>query len=108
MKVTASHSVRWPPHEPSIIGGEPNDLRLDATYRLPRDSAKQIGIRASFSIFNDGPRTVVIGASDGWTEIVPTVGPQKRKAGAHEIPGETIVKGYFDVVRSVSDWVEIA
>ncbi|TCO33078.1 hypothetical protein EV652_10377 [Kribbella steppae] len=116
LKVTASHSVRWPPHDADIIivtggsdnFGEPPDLRLDVVYRLPKDRNHLIGVRVAFSIFNDSPRTVVVAAGEYWTEIVPGQGPLIQNPGPKEIPGETAVKGYFHVARPVSEWVEIA
>lgn len=96
----------WPPFEPSIAGGEAQRLNGGRTYRLPRDATERLIVRQAFVMISDNQRVMVVSMAP-WTDTTPGRSVEARQGQFEVSPGARI-EGWFDVERSIGEWVEIA
>jgi hypothetical protein len=113
VKVTVEPSAVWPPYEPSVSGGEANQLQPGFTYRLPRDRDKLIIARYRFSVENEGDRAATLGMSHPWRGGADLIGKfvpatEEQSSGLYHLAPGYGLRGYFDVQRTVYEWMEIA
>ncbi|MEV0789399.1 hypothetical protein [Kribbella sp. NPDC050459] len=108
LSVFINHSAEWPPLEPSISGGQANPLPTDRIYRLPKDGGELILVRFGFRINNLGGHSVTVNINDAWIGDDGTGGNQTVAAGEQCVLPNSALDGFFEIQRTVSEWVEIA
>jgi hypothetical protein len=94
----------WPPLVPSSFG-EAQPYSPAAPYRLPRQAPERLMVRAYFTLSNDDSRTVTLTFSQPVYQSTSTdreVFDQVTLA-----PGKSLREHYFEVDRSVGEWVDI-
>ena len=94
----------WPPFVPSSYG-EAQRYQQAEPYRLPRQAQERLMVRAYFNLSNDDSRTVTLTFSQHVFQSTATDRQALDQATLE--PGSSLKEHYFEVARSVGEWVDI-